>query len=95
MGSLSTYSTIGQTRAPEASRGRVMAINNAALGVLYPIGAITQGALADRFGMRWVTVGSGLLMGLVMLATRLFRPGYTAAIDAPTPRSVHTAVTNS
>jgi MFS family permease len=81
MGSLSTFSTIGQTRSPEQSRGRVMAINNAALGVLYPIGAVTQGALSDRFGLRWVTIGSGLLVAAVMLATRVLRPGFTAPID--------------
>ena len=81
MGSLSTFSTIGQTRSPEQSRGRVMAINNATLGLLYPIGAVTQGALSDRFGLRWVTIGSGLLVAAVMLLTRLLRPGFTAPID--------------
>jgi MFS family permease len=81
MGSLSTFSTIGQTRAPDAARGRVMAINNAALGVLYPIGAVTQGALADAVGLRWVTVGSGVVMLLVMLTVRLARPGFTAPLD--------------
>jgi MFS family permease len=81
MGSMSTFSTIGQTRSPEASRGRVMAINNATLGVLYPIGAVLQGMLGDRFGMRWVTVGSGVVMAIVMVGARVLRPGYTAAIE--------------
>jgi MFS family permease len=80
MGSMSTFSTIGQTMAPPDARGRVMAINNATLGVLYPIGAVLQGALADRFGLRWVTVGSGVVMVAVMLAVRALRPGYTAGI---------------
>jgi predicted MFS family arabinose efflux permease len=77
---MSTFSTIGQTMAPPDARGRVMAINNATLGVLYPIGAVLQGALADRFGLRWVTVGSGVVMVAVMLAVRALRPGYTAGI---------------
>jgi MFS family permease len=81
MGSMSTFSTIGQTRSPEASRGRVMAINNATLGVLYPIGAVLQGMLGDRYGMRWVTVGSGVVMAIVMIGARVLRPGYTAAIE--------------
>ncbi|MFZ4721087.1 MAG: MFS transporter [Ilumatobacteraceae bacterium] len=80
MGCLSTFSTIGQTRAPDSARGRVMAINNATLGVLYPIGAVAQGALGDRVGLRTVTVGAGVLMLLVMLAVRVMRPGFTAPL---------------
>ncbi len=83
MGCMSTFSTIGQTRAPESARGRVMAINNATLGILYPIGAVAQGALGDRIGMRWVTVGSGAVMIVVMLAVRVLRPGFTEPLTEP------------
>ncbi len=83
MGCMSTFSTIGQTRAPESARGRVMAINNATLGILYPIGAVTQGALGDRIGLRWVTAGSGVVMILAMVAVRLLRPGFTEPLDEP------------
>lgn len=82
MGCMSTFSTIGQTRSPEAARGRVMAINNATLGLLYPIGAIAAGWLGDRVGLRQVTVGTGVLMALAMLTARILRPGCTAPIDA-------------
>jgi MFS family permease len=81
MGSLSTFSTIGQTRAPQEARGRVMAINNATLGVLYPIGAVAQGALGDRFGLRLVTVASGVLLAVGMVAVRVIRPGFTAPLE--------------
>jgi MFS family permease len=81
MGSLSTFSTIGQTKAPPEARGRVMAINNATLGVLYPIGAIVQGALGDRFGLRTVTVVAGVAMAAGMLAVRFVRPGFTAPLE--------------
>jgi MFS family permease len=81
MGCMSTFSTIGQTRAPEGTRGRVMAINNATLGILYPIGAVVQGALGDRIGLRWVTVGSGVVMIIVMLSVRVLRPGFTVPLD--------------
>ena len=82
MGCMSTFSTIGQTRAPEGARGRVMAINNATLGVLYPIGAVVQGALGDRIGLRVVTVGSGVVMIVVMIAVRVLRPGFTEPLGA-------------
>ena len=83
MGCMSTFSTIGQTRAPENARGRVMAINNATLGILYPIGAVTQGALGDRIGLRWVTVGSGVVMIVAMVGARMLRPGFTEPLDEP------------
>jgi MFS family permease len=83
MGCMSTFSTIGQTRAPENARGRVMAINNATLGILYPIGAVTQGALGDRIGLRWVTVGSGVVMIVAMVGARVLRPGFTEPLDEP------------
>ena len=82
MGSMSTFSTIGQTMSPPESRGRVMAINNAMLGLLYPIGAIFQGWLGDQVGLRVVTVGSGLVMAAVMLTVRATRPGFTNALAA-------------
>jgi MFS family permease len=85
MGSLSTFSTIGQTKAPPEARGRVMAINNATLGVLYPVGAVVQGTLGDRFGLRVVTVGSGVLLAAGMVAVRLIRPGYTAPLEDSAP----------
>lgn len=94
MGSMSTFSTIGQTKAPQESRGRVMAINNATLGVLYPVGAVLQGALGDRVGLRTVTVASGLVMVAAMLLTRVLRPDFTAPLD-PDAAAVHTLVTNS
>ncbi|MEQ1698874.1 MAG: MFS transporter [Ilumatobacteraceae bacterium] len=85
MGTLSSFSTIGQTLAPNSSRGRVMAINNATLGTFYPIGAILQGSLGDRFGIREVTVASGVVLAAVMLGTRLLRPGFTSVIAVTAP----------
>lgn len=81
MGSMSTFSTIGQTMSPPESRGRVMAINNAMLGLLYPIGAIFQGWLGDQVGLRVVTVGSGVVILIVMVTVRVARPGFTKALD--------------
>jgi predicted MFS family arabinose efflux permease len=94
MGALSSFSTIGQTLSPPEARGRVMAINNASLGLLYPIGAIFQGWLGDHVGLRTVTVGSGVALAAIIVTTRLVRPGFSTPIEAA-QRDVHTAVPNS
>jgi MFS family permease len=83
MAALSAFSTVGQTRAPAEYRGRVMAINNAVLGSLYPLGAVMQGDLADRIGLRSVTIGSGVVLGVVLLGVWLVRRGITAALSTP------------
>jgi hypothetical protein len=54
-----------------------------ALGVLYPIGALIQGPIADRIGLGEMTVVSGVaLIGVVGLL-RLVRPERLAALDDP------------
>jgi MFS family permease len=83
LGALSSFTTIAQLRVPSEIRGRVLAVFTVILGSLYPIGAVIQGKLADYIGLRQTTFGAAVLMALVMLATRLLRPGISAAIDAP------------
>ena len=83
--SLSSFSTIAQTLSPPELRGRVMSINNAVLGLLYPVGIIIQGWLGDRVGVRDVTVGSGVLFAVVLVAARLGRPGFTAPVESSAP----------
>jgi predicted MFS family arabinose efflux permease len=67
MWALNTFSLIAQTRAPAAVRGRVLAINNMVLGILYPIGATLQGRIADAVGLREVTVTAGLVLGAILI----------------------------
>ncbi len=74
LGVLAGCNTIIQLQAPPAMRGRMLGIYMMALGILYPIGALAQGALADQVGLRVVTVaGAALLMVavLVMIARRV------------------------
>lgn len=78
---LSSFSTIAQRLAPAAQRGRVLSINNGVLGLLYPLGAVSQGWLGDHVGVRRVTVGSGIALAAVLVGVRLLRPGFTAAIS--------------
>ena len=68
---------------PAEIRGRVLAVFTVILGSLYPLGAVLQGKIADHIGLRQTTAGAAVLMALVMLVTRLVRPGITDAIDAP------------
>ena len=83
LGALSTFSSIAQLRAPAAIRGRVVAVNTMILGSLYPLGAVLQGKIADSIGLRQTTFGAGALMAVVLIGTRLVRPGITAALDTP------------
>lgn len=100
LGSLSSFTTIAQLRAPAALRGRVVSVLMMLIGALYPIGAVAQGAIADEIGLRATTAGAAILLGTSLLAWRLLRPRaadaltdtvMTAALPpdgAPLPESV-------
>jgi MFS family permease len=74
LGSLSSFTTIAQLRAPAALRGRVVSVLMMLIGALYPIGSIAQGAIADEIGLRATTAGAAVLLGALLLAWRLLRP---------------------
>ena len=52
-----------------------------ALGLLYPIGAITQGWIADRIGLRWTIGGAAVLLGALTLLVRTLRPGFDRDLE--------------
>ena len=83
LGALSSFTTIAQLRAPPKLRGRILAVYTVILGSLYPLGSVVQGKVADHIGLRATTAGSAVLILLTLLATRVLRPGITAAIDSP------------
>ena len=83
IGILSGLGTVVQLRAPTALRGRILSLYMVALGVVYPIGSVIQGALGDRIGLRTVTAGGAALFVVVMLAARATRPDLAAALDDP------------
>jgi len=60
--SFTSFAGVAQQSAPDEMRGRVLAVNSFVLGLLYPIGTLIQGALADTAGLRWVTAMSGLTL---------------------------------
>ena len=75
--------TVVQLRAPAELRARVLSFYFLALGVLYPIGALIQGPLADRIGLGEMTVLSGIALVAVVGLVRLLRPERLAALDDP------------
>jgi MFS family permease len=83
IGVLAGLNTVVQLRAPEALRGRILSLYMLALGVIYPIGAIIQGAVADRVGLRTVVVGTAVLLLAVLVAFYLRRPHLAESLDDP------------
>ena len=83
IGVLSGLATVVQLRAPAALRGRILSFYMVALGTIYPIGAVVQGAVGDHLGMRAVTVGcAGAFLAVAVLAARI-RPDLVVALDDP------------
>jgi MFS family permease len=79
---LSGLSVVVQLRAPAELRGRLMSLYFVAVGVLYPLGAVIQGRLADAVGLRWVTAGGAALLAVVVLAARAWAPTSIASLEA-------------
>ena len=71
---LAGLNTVVQLRAPAASRGRILSIYMMALGLVYPLGAVLQGALADTHGVRAVTVAGALALLAVATLAAVVRP---------------------
>lgn len=63
-----SFASITQQSAPDEMRGRVLAVNFLVLGLLFPLGTLIQGQIADAIGLRWTTAGSGVLLAAGLLA---------------------------
>jgi predicted MFS family arabinose efflux permease len=74
LGCLSSFTTIAQLRAPAEMRGRVLSALMVLLGLLYPIGSVVQGALADEVGLRVTTAAAALLLAASFAVVRVWRP---------------------
>ncbi len=84
-GALSSFSNIAQLRAPAELRGRVLSLNQVALGTFYAIALNVQGPLGDAFGVRTVTAGAAVISLCGLGYMRLRRPGITLAVMSDTP----------
>jgi MFS family permease len=80
---LAGLNTVVQLRAPEASRGRVLGFYMMALGIVYPIGAVIQGQIANHIGVRAVTVGGAVILLAVLVLVATFRPQLLDALGDP------------
>jgi MFS family permease len=80
LGSLSSFTTVAQLRAPAALRGRVVSVLMMLIGSLYPIGSVVQGAIADEIGLRATTTAAAVLLAGLLLAWRILRPHAADAI---------------
>jgi MFS family permease len=63
-----SFASTTQQSAPDAMRGRVLAVNFLVLGLMFPVGALIQGQIADAIGLRWTTAGSGFLLAAGLTA---------------------------
>jgi MFS family permease len=80
LGTLSSFTTVAQLRAPAELRGRVVSVLMMLIGALYPVGSIAQGAIADEIGLRATTTGAAVLLAALLLAWRVVRPRAADAI---------------
>lgn len=81
IGVLSGLQAVVQLRAPALVRGRVLSLFFVALGTLYPLGALWQGALGDAIGLaRATTVGAVALL-VVLAAVAVARPNLLGSLE--------------
>lgn len=83
IGILSGLSTVVQLRAPADFRGRILSLYFVSLGVIYPIGVLIQGPVADRLGLQETTIGTSLLLLAFLGVLGLARPEVFRVLDAP------------
>jgi len=76
------FHTVCQLRASRELQARVSSLFSMVLGAGYSAGVWLQGALADRIGLRLVTVSSALLFLALVLSWRLLRPRDVQATGA-------------
>lgn len=86
IGILSGLSTVVQLRAPVAFRGRILSLYFVALGVLYPVGSLLHGTVADVIGLQSTTVVFALALVGLVVAVELLAPQMPAVFDdVPVP----------
>lgn len=88
IGILSGANTIVQLWAPAEFRGRILSLYLVALGSIYPIGGLIQGAVADRIGLPATMTIAAAAMLVVLFLWRLRSPESLRALADPAERGV-------
>jgi len=81
IGVLSGLNTVVQMRAPEEARGRVLSLYMMALGTIYPLGLIVEGAIGQTIGVQEMTLLAGLILAGVLGMMAIFRRQIFAALS--------------
>jgi MFS family permease len=82
---LSGLNTVVQLRAPAEARGRVLSIYMMGLGIVYPIGAVLQGWIANHTGVRSVTIDGAIVLMFGLVGIAALRPTIFIAMGDPSP----------
>ncbi|PTL77100.1 MFS transporter [Vitiosangium sp. GDMCC 1.1324] len=83
MASLTGLNTSSQLRVPRELQARISSLYSMMIGVGYTVGVWLQGVLADRVGVRFITVTCAVLFLALVLTLRLLRPRAFEATEAP------------
>lgn len=86
VGSLTGLNTSVQLHAPQGERSRILALYTLSLSLLYPIGALIQSALSTTWGVRPVTLGAAVVLGVVLVAVNIFKPSFWLEMGAPSTK---------
>ncbi|HEX2851521.1 MAG TPA: MFS transporter [Acidimicrobiales bacterium] len=81
---VASLNTSVQMLVPERLRGRAMALYIIAFTGAYPIGALVQGALADRIGAGRTVLAAGAVLTVIAVAVGL-RRGLLGSLDDEAP----------
>ena len=66
----------------------MLAVNSLVLGLLFPVGTLVQGAIADATSLRAVTAGSGVMLACVLLVMWAWDRGRSSPVTAETQSTV-------
>ena len=81
VGVLTGLGTVVLLRAPAAQRARATSLFFVTLGTIYPLGALVQGVVADRFGLATATVGGAVVLVAAVTGLTVLRPHFARALD--------------
>lgn len=90
-GVMTGLNLVGQSRVPRELQARMSSLYSSVLGIGYAGGVWAQGALADRGGVRLVTVSACALFLTLVLTLRMWRPRSFDATEATVAVSVEPA----